>query len=114
IAAVKKWIAGLDKKDLDYEHQMMEALWVHQYHNFVDVPLLKRLLGSKEFRARAAATRVLCYWRDRVPGALDLLKRLAADRHPRAGRGPGPPAPPPAPRQLKCPSSPQTPPRTSI
>jgi putative heme-binding domain-containing protein len=41
------------------------------------------MLGSKEFRARAAATRVLCYWRDRVPDALDLLKKLAADPQPR-------------------------------
>ena len=26
---------------------------------------------------------MLCYWRDRVPDALDLLKKLAADPHPR-------------------------------
>ena len=38
---------------------------------------------SPDFHARAAATRVLCYWRDRVPDALDLLKKLAADPHPR-------------------------------
>ena len=41
------------------------------------------MLDSPDFRARAAATRVLCYWRDRVPDALDLLKKLAADAHPR-------------------------------
>src|SRR6185312_4536959 len=45
--------------------------------------LLGRVLKSPESRARAAATRVLCYWRDRVPGALDLLKTLAADPYPR-------------------------------
>ena len=60
----------------------MEALWVHQYHNVVDVDLLKRVLGSPDFHARAAATRVLCYWRDRVPEALDLLQE--------AGRRPDP------------------------
>ena len=54
-----------------------------QYHNVVDVDLLKRMLASPEFRARAAATRVLCYWRDRVPDALELLKKLAADPAPR-------------------------------
>src|SRR5207249_1235334 len=32
VAAVKKWVTTLDPKDADYEHQMMEALWVHQYH----------------------------------------------------------------------------------
>jgi putative heme-binding domain-containing protein len=83
IAAVKKWAAALDPKDPAYEHLMLEALWVHQYHNVVNVDLLKRLLGSPEFRARAAATRVLCYWRDRVPEALDLLRKLAADESPR-------------------------------
>ena len=41
------------------------------------------MLASPDFRARAAATRVLCYWRDRVPDALELLKKLAADAHPR-------------------------------
>ena len=83
IAAVKKWVAALDKKDPQYEHNMLEALWLHQYHNVVDVDLLKRVLSSPDFRARAAATRVLCYWRDRVPDALELLKKLAADPHPR-------------------------------
>ena len=82
IAAVKKWIEKLDPKDADYEHQMMEALWLHQYHNVVDVELLKRVLGSKEYHARAAATHVLCYWRDRVPEALELVKKQAADQEP--------------------------------
>jgi putative heme-binding domain-containing protein len=83
IAAVKKWLAGLDKRDPAYEHHVLEALWLHQAHNVVDVNLLRRVLGSKEFRARAGATRVLCYWRDRVPDPLELLKKLAADPHPR-------------------------------
>ena len=83
IAAVNKWVAGLDKSDPDYEHRVMEALWVHQYQNVVDADLLNRVLHSPESRARAAATRVLCYWRDRVPNALELLKTLAADPYPR-------------------------------
>ncbi len=83
ITAVNQWAADLDKKDPQYEHNMMEALWVHQYHNVVDQDLLKRMLGSPDFHARAAATRVLCYWRDRVPDALDLLRNLAADWEPR-------------------------------
>ncbi|HEY2146709.1 MAG TPA: HEAT repeat domain-containing protein, partial [Pirellulales bacterium] len=82
-AAAQKWAAGLDPKDPNYEHNMLEALWIHQYHNVVNVDLLKRMLGSPDFRARAAATRVLCYWRDRVPDALELLKKLAADESPR-------------------------------
>src|SRR5262249_25953145 len=72
IAAVKKWVGGLDKKDAEYEHYLLEALWLHQSHNVVNAELLKQVLGSPDFRARAAATRVLCYWRDRVPDSLDL------------------------------------------
>ena len=67
IPAVKKWVAALDKKDDHYEHNLLEALWLHQSHNVVDEALLKQMLTAKDSRARAAATRVLCYWRDRVP-----------------------------------------------
>lgn len=83
LAALKTWVAGLDKNDPEYEHNLLEALWVQQYHDVVNVELLNRVLGSPDYRARAAATRVLCYWRDRVPNALELLKKLAADPYPR-------------------------------
>jgi glucose/arabinose dehydrogenase len=83
IAAVGKWTASLDKNDKTYEHQMMEALWVHQWHNVVDEALLKRMLRSSDYHARAAATRVLCYWRDRVADPLGLLKVQVNDESPR-------------------------------
>ena len=44
---------------------------------------LKRLLTCPEPHARAAATRVLCYWRDRVPEPLELLRKQVNDEHPR-------------------------------
>ncbi len=83
IAAAQKWVAALDTHDPNYEHNLLEALWLHQAHNVVDLDLLTRVLSSEDFRARAAATRVLCYWRDRVPDAIDRLKKLAADPAPR-------------------------------
>ncbi len=83
IAAANKWAEGLDKNEQAYEHHMTEALWLHQWHNFVNENLLKRMLASPEPNARAAATRVLCYWRDRVPNAIDLLKKQASDESPR-------------------------------
>ena len=82
LSALQGWISRLDPKDPQYEHHMMEALWVQQWHNRVDEKLLTRMLRSSEPWARAAATRVLCYWRDRVPGALALLKAQANDDHP--------------------------------
>jgi azurin/glucose/arabinose dehydrogenase len=83
IAAVDKWAAALPARGPDFEHDLMEALWVHQWHNVVNTNLLRRLLGSPRAEARAAAARVLCYWRERVPDALSLFKTLADDENPR-------------------------------
>ncbi len=83
IAATKKWAAGLDKADKEYQHHLTEALWVHQWNNVVDEALLKQMLRSTDHRARAAATRVLCYWRDRVKDPLKLLAVQAKDDHAR-------------------------------
>ena len=82
LTAVQAWSDKLDPKDPNYEHHMMEALWIHQWHNRVNEKLLTRMLKSSDPWARAAATRVLCYWRDRVQNPLALLKTLAADDHP--------------------------------
>jgi putative heme-binding domain-containing protein len=83
IAALSKWVVTLDRKDPGYEHHLLEALWLHQAHNKVNEGLLRRMLRSPDFHARAAATRVLCYWRDRVPSALELLRRQINDDSPR-------------------------------
>ena len=82
IAAVDKWVAAQKGEDSHTQHNLLEALWVKQQHDVVDVALLKRLLASKEFKARAAATRVLCYQRDRVPEVLTVLETLVNDEHP--------------------------------
>ncbi len=81
--AVTTWVKGLDPKEPTYEHNLLEALWVHQWHNVVNLPLLDRVLKSPEPRARAQGVRVLGYWRDRVPNALVALKAAADDDAPR-------------------------------
>ncbi|MEY5025128.1 MAG: hypothetical protein RLZZ244_656 [Verrucomicrobiota bacterium] len=83
IAAVQKWEKALDKADAQYEHHRLEALWVHQWHNVVNLGLLNDVLKSPEPRARAQAVRVLCYWRDRVPNTMDLLAAAIEDKAPR-------------------------------
>jgi azurin/glucose/arabinose dehydrogenase len=83
VRGVKDWISQLDPKDPAFEHHMLEALWVHQWHNAVDLELLQRMLKSPEPRARAQAVRVLGYWRDRVPEGLAWLKTAASDEAPR-------------------------------
>ncbi len=83
IAATKTWAASLNPSSPDHAHHLLEALWVHQWHNVVDVGLLSQSLRSPNADARAAAVRVLCYWADRVPNALAELQRLATDESPR-------------------------------
>ena len=83
LAATDRWVAALDPKEKNHEHHLLEALWLNQQHDHVNLPLLERMLASPDFRARAAAVRVLCYQRDRVSDALDRFRKLAADEHPR-------------------------------
>lgn len=83
IAAAQKWAKQFDAKKVEDAHHLLEALWLHQWHNVVNEPLLKQLLASPEPRARAQAVRVLCYWRDRVSQPLSLLKVAANDSSPR-------------------------------
>ena len=83
LATVQKWLAGLDPKDPDYEHARLEALWVHQWHHVVQPELLQAVLNSPDFRARAAAVRVLVAWREKLPQALDWLRVAVNDPHPR-------------------------------
>lgn len=83
LPAVEKWAGSLDRADAQYEHHLLEALWVNESHDHVNLPLLKQLLGAKEFRARAAAVRVLQHWFDRVPDAMTLLAAAVRDEAPR-------------------------------
>ena len=82
-AALDQWVVGLDPADKDHPHHLLEALWTYQNSDAVNPDLLKKLLQSPEPRARAAATRVLCVWRDRVPDVLGLLRTKVKDEHPR-------------------------------
>jgi hypothetical protein len=83
MAAVDEWLAGLNQNDERYDHHRLEALWVKQHHNMPDEALLSELLAADDYRVRAAATRVLCYWRDDVSGPLARLRVLVNDEHPR-------------------------------
>jgi azurin/lysophospholipase L1-like esterase len=78
IAATKAWAAKQNDA-----HALCEALWVHQWQNRVDLALLERILQLPDAHARAAGARVLGYWRDRVPQALPMLKKLAPDSDPK-------------------------------
>ena len=83
IAAVNKWIGKLDSKDPAYEHHLMEALWVHQWHNAFDINLLLRMLHSPEPHSRAAAGRACAIGATTFPTRSNLFKVLAEDENPR-------------------------------
>jgi putative heme-binding domain-containing protein len=83
IAATDQWVRGLNRQDPDYQRQLLEALWVHQQHNTVNEMLLETVLNSPDSRARSAATKVLCYWRDKVPDSASRMLKMAVDENPR-------------------------------
>jgi mono/diheme cytochrome c family protein len=78
---VRAWAAKLDKKDANYEHHLLEALWVTWGMNKVDQGLLNQLLNAKDYHARAAAVRVLRYTGHQVPNQASLLAKAAQDEH---------------------------------
>ncbi len=80
-ARLTPWVAGLNKNDPQYEHQLLEALWVSWGLNKVDEKLLRQLLQAKDYRARAAAVRVLRYMGHQLADPEELLMQAARDEH---------------------------------
>ncbi|MEJ7768662.1 MAG: PVC-type heme-binding CxxCH protein [Chitinophagaceae bacterium] len=81
ISHLNTWVLNLDKKEAKYEHNLLEALWVSWGLNKVNEKLLRRLLQAKDFRARAAAVRVLRYTGHQVPEGVNLLRQASKDVH---------------------------------
>ena len=89
LAAVRAWRDELDEREsdasaVDLEHHRLEALWLYQSLDVVEADLLDRMLSSPEPRARAAATRVVRFWRRELDDPLALLAARVADASPRA------------------------------
>ncbi len=91
LAAVGAWLDDVDARERDaggadlsaLEHHRLEALWLHQNLNVVEPDLLDRMLASPEPRARAAATRVVRFWRRELDDPLALLAARVEDSFPR-------------------------------
>lgn len=81
LAAVKKWTSSLDKSDPNYEHHLLEGLWVTWGHDRIDQVLLRQLLSSNDHRVRAAATRAVRYNTHQVADHAKLLLKAAGDPH---------------------------------
>ena len=83
IAAVDQWVKQFDPKRIEDAHHILEALWVHQWHNVVSTDLIDTVFASPDPRARAQAVRVALYQRDRVPNVVSILEKAATDENPR-------------------------------
>lgn len=81
LTEVGKWVDALDPDSKEYEHHLLEALWVTWGLNKLDEDLLKSLLDANDFRARAAAVRVLRYNYGKVSDAQYMLQKAAQDDH---------------------------------
>jgi putative heme-binding domain-containing protein len=82
IPALENWVANLDEKDKNYEHQQLEALWVYQSLDVVNQDLLNRLLNAESHNTRAAALRALQLWYNKVDNLPAILSKATADKHP--------------------------------
>ena len=81
LAGVGKWVQGLNKADANYEHHLVEAMWVTWGINQVSEPIVRTLLQAKDYRARAAAVRALRYNGHQISQQTELLKTAATDEH---------------------------------
>jgi glucose/arabinose dehydrogenase/lysophospholipase L1-like esterase/plastocyanin len=71
----------LDKNQKD--ESILEALWLMQDQGEVRQSLLSRLLKSKDFRLRAAATHLVRFQADQLENPQAILGKMAKDEHPR-------------------------------
>ncbi len=79
---LKAWVTGLDKTDTNFGHHLLEALWVSWGLNSIDSTLLHQAISAKDYRVRAAATRVARYTGHQINNQV-LLTKAASDAHPR-------------------------------
>jgi putative heme-binding domain-containing protein len=82
LAALGKWEAAL-AVNADTEHRRLEALWLHGALRAPNADLLKRVLASGDYHARAAAVRMVSQWLPDIPDTMPMLARAVEDEHPR-------------------------------
>lgn len=79
VRALNEWTAKPNVPEL----ALKEALGVYQSHESIAPGLVAKLVRAQEAGARAYAASVIGAWTDKLPNALELLRPLATDEHPR-------------------------------
>ncbi|MDO8991568.1 MAG: plastocyanin/azurin family copper-binding protein, partial [Daejeonella sp.] len=83
LAALPQWLQKLNKSDENHEQFQLEALWMYQRLHQTNEVLLNNLLKARDANIRAAATRVLFYWRDDLKNSQARLITMSKDSSPR-------------------------------
>jgi putative heme-binding domain-containing protein len=83
IAKTLKWSSQRNASNDGGSHELLEALWVLQCVDHVDISLLEELLKNADHRIRAAAVRVVSHQRSRLPRYRRYLSAAVRDDNPR-------------------------------
>ena len=82
-SAIQRWVRSLDPAQVDYSHNLFEALSALATLEIVDPVILEQNLVSPNPSARAFAARMVGRWSDRLDSPLTLLSSMVSDTHPR-------------------------------
>jgi putative heme-binding domain-containing protein len=83
VPKLAEWIKRIDPNDPEAVHQRLEGLWTYQSLDVVEPALLAESLQSGDPRVRAAATRIVPWWKDRLSDPIAPLAPGVDDENPR-------------------------------
>jgi len=83
IPKLADWVKRLDSAEPEAIHHRLEALWTYQSLDVVEPDLLAESLKSGDPRVRAAATRIVPWWKERLSDPIALLTPGVEDENPR-------------------------------
>jgi putative heme-binding domain-containing protein len=83
IPKLAEWIKQLDSDAPETVHHRLEGLWTYQSLDVVEPNLLAASLKSGDARVRAAATRIVPWWKDRLSDPVASLAPGVNDENPR-------------------------------
>ncbi len=83
LRALAAWSENLDPSDPNYDHHIIEGLWLYQSLDEPNEAYLRRALELNTGQARAAATRLIRYWHRDLSDPIGIVAQMASDPFPR-------------------------------